>query len=89
MICGLEGLWSGAGERNSQFQESEIRIAVVCPILALLGHVILEHGCRLGIVSIEAVENGIDVFWPIRRVVEGDAHDGCCGTSEGWANMCI
>lgn len=62
------------GGRGLQFQQSEIRIAVIGPVFALLGHVVLEYGCGFGVVSIEAVEYSVDVFWPFGGVVEGDTH---------------
>lgn len=59
-----------------QLQQSQIGVAVIGAILTLLRHVVLEHGRSFWIVSIEAIENGINVLWPIWRMVKGDAHDG-------------
>lgn len=64
------------GETSSlQLQQGQIGVAVICAILALLRHVVLEHGRGFGVISIEAIQNGINMLWPIRRMVKGDAHD--------------
>jgi hypothetical protein len=39
-----------------------------------MSDVVLEDYCCLGVVSIQAVKDCIDVLWPLRRVVEGNAH---------------
>ena len=65
---------------NSQFQQGQIRIAVVRAVLALLGNIVLEYGRCFGIVSVEAVEDGFDVFGPVGRIVKGYAH-GCFGSN--------
>ena len=56
---------------NVQLQEGKVAIAVVGLVLALLGDIFLEGGGGLRVVSVEAVEDGLDVFRPVRRVVEG------------------
>ena len=56
---------------NVQLQESKVAIAVVGLVLALLGDIFLEGGGGLRVVSVKAVEDGLDVFRPVRRVVEG------------------
>jgi hypothetical protein len=61
-VCGL------------QLQESQIRVTIIRLALALLGHVVLEDLRGFWVVSIEAVQDGVDVFWPLRREVERDAH---------------
>ena len=76
-----------------QFQQGKVRIAIVCLVLALLSNIVLENIGGLGIVSVEAIQYLIDVFGPVRRKVECDAH-GCraklssgkvlrCGLSDG------
>jgi hypothetical protein len=55
---------------NVQLQEGKVAIAVVGLVLALLGDIFLEGGGGLRVVSVEAVEDGLDVFRPVRRVVE-------------------
>ena len=52
-------------------QEVKVAIAVVGLVLALLGDIFLEGGGGLRVVSVKAVEDGLDVFRPVRRVVEG------------------
>lgn len=59
-----------------QLQQGQICITVVGAILTLLRHVVLEHRRGFWIVSIEAIEDGINVLWPIWRMVKGDTHDG-------------
>ncbi len=72
------GQWTlGKKNPNSQLQERQIRIAVIGAVLALLGDIVLEYGRRFGIISVEAVEDGFDVFGPVGRIVKGYAHN--CG----------
>ena len=59
---------------DSQFQEREVRIAVICPVFALLRHVVLEHGRGFRVIPVEPVEDGVDVFGSVGRIVECDAH---------------
>ena len=65
--------------KGSQLQQRQIRVAVISPVLALLCDIILEYRRRFGIVSVEAIEDGFDVFGPVGGVVKGYAH-GC-----GWS----
>lgn len=58
-----------------QLQEGKVAIAVIGLVLALLGDIFLEGRGDLGVVSVEAVEDGLDVFRPVGRVVEGN--HGC------------
>lgn len=67
------------GMTDSQLQQRQIRVAVICAVLALLCDIVLEYGRRFGIVSVEAIEDGFDVFGPVRSVIKGYAH-GC-----GWS----
>jgi hypothetical protein len=62
---------------HSQLQQGQVGVAVECPVLALLCHVVLEDGGSLGVVAIEAIEDGIDMSRPGFTLVEGD-HLGCC-----------
>jgi hypothetical protein len=55
-----------------QFQEGKVAVAVIGLVLALLGDIFLEGRGGLGVVSVEAVEDGLDVFRPVGRVVEGN-----------------
>jgi hypothetical protein len=58
-----------------QLEEGQVRVAVVCLVLALLHHVVLEDSRCLGVVAVEAIEDQVDVLGPLRREVERDAHD--------------
>lgn len=57
-----------------QLQQGQIGVAIIGAILALLRHVVLEHGRGFRIVSIEAIENGINVLRSIWCMVKGDTH---------------
>lgn len=71
--------------RDSQLEQGEVGVAVICAVFALLRHVVLEHRSRLGIVAIEPVQYCVDVLGPIWRVVKWDAHDECVvGNWAGW-----
>ena len=70
----------GCGETEKkivdvQLQEGQVGVAVIGLVLALLGDIFLEGRGDLGVVSVEAVEDGLDVFRPVGRVVEGN--HGC------------
>lgn len=74
---------SKIGRKNSQLQQRQIRIAVISAILALLRDIVLENGRRFGIVPVETVEDGFDVFGPVGREVEGYAHGFL------WVKWCV
>lgn len=59
---------------NSQLQQRQISVAVKRPVLALLRHIVLEDCRGLRVISIEAVENGVDVSRSGLALVEGDTH---------------
>lgn len=61
---------------HSQFQESKVRIAVVCLLFTLLCNVLLKYCGCFWVVSIKAVQDRIDLLRPIRRVIERDSHRG-------------
>ena len=46
--------------------------------LALLSHIFLEDLSAFRIVAVQSIQNGVDVWWPISREIEGDAH--VCGS---------
>jgi hypothetical protein len=49
--------------------------------------VVLEDSGGLWVVSIETVQDCVDMLWPFWRVIEWDAHDGGymgCGEVELW-----
>lgn len=55
---------------NIQLQQGQVRVAVVRLRLALLHDIVLERASGLGVVSVEAIEDRLDVLWPFRRKVE-------------------
>lgn len=57
---------------HSQFQQSQVGVAVEVTLFALLHHVVLEDGGGLGVVPIEATENGVDMTRSGFTLVEGD-----------------
>lgn len=66
---------------HSQLQQRQVGVAVECPVLTLLHDIVLEYRGRLGVVSVEAVEDGVDVGGTGLALVESDAH--CVGMG-GW-----
>ena len=50
-----------------QFEQCQVRIAIVRLALALPCDILLEYRRCFGVVSIEAVEYCVDVFRPLRR----------------------
>ena len=68
---------------DSQLQQRQIGVAVISAVLALLCDIVLEYGRRFGIVSVETIEDGFDVFGPVGGVVKGYAH-GCGGLCGIW-----
>lgn len=69
-----------------QLQQSQIGVAVVSLVFALFHDIFGEDFGGLGVVAVEAIENGVDVFRPVRRVIECDAHD-CCGGARRGADL--
>lgn len=59
-----------------QLEKGQIGIVVNKLFFALESNIFLEYASRLRVVAVEAVENGIDVLWPIRCVVKWYTH--CC-----------
>lgn len=78
------------GERGEigailQLQQRQVGIAVICLVGALLCDIFLEDGRRLGVVSVQSIEDLVNIFRPLRRVIECDAHgDVCVEEEEGW-----
>jgi hypothetical protein len=58
-----------------QLQESEVGVAVVRLTLALLHDIVLEDTRCLWVVSIEAIEDLLDVIRPLGREVVWCSHD--------------
>lgn len=63
-------------KNDVQLQQSQVGVAVVRLLLALLHDIVLEDGRGLGVVPVEAVENRIDMLRPFRREIERGAHGG-------------
>lgn len=62
--------------KHLQLQQGQVGIAIECPVLTLLHDIVLEYRGRLGVVSVEAVQDGINVGRPGLALVEGDDHLG-------------
>lgn len=60
--------------RHSQLEQSQVGVAVIGLVFALRHDVVLENSRGLGVVAVESVQDGINVLWPLGRVVEGDTH---------------
>ena len=63
-----------------QLQQCQIGIAIKGAVLALLGDIVLEDGGGLGVVSVQAVEDSVDVRRAGLALVERGDHVGlrCC-----------
>lgn len=57
-----------------QLKKRQVGVAVISLVFALLHHVVLEHGCGLGIVSVQAIQNRVDMLGPIWRIVKRYSH---------------
>lgn len=57
---------------NLQLQQSQVGVAVEGSVLALLLDVVLEDRGGLGVVPVEAIEDGIDMRRPGFTLVESD-----------------
>lgn len=57
---------------NSQLQQSQVGVAVECPVLALLRNIVLEHGGCLRVVAVETIEDGINMSRSSLALVKGD-----------------
>lgn len=64
--------------RHSQLKQSQVGVAVVGLVFALRYDVVLENSRGLGVVAVESVQDGINVLWPLGRVVEGNTHFVYC-----------
>ena len=60
--------------RHSQLEQSQVGVAVIGLVFTLRHDVVLENSRGLGVVAVESVQDGINVLWPLGRVVEGDTH---------------
>lgn len=69
------GKWDGAFEdRVLQFQQCKACICVKEFLFALLSDIFLKYRCRLGIVTIQTVEDLIDMRGPLFTLVEALRH---------------
>jgi len=59
-----------------QFQQCKICIAVIGLVFALLHNVVLKNSRGLRIVSIQTVEDIVDMLGSVRRIVKRNAHLG-------------
>lgn len=59
---------------NSQLQQSQVGVAVECALFALLGNIVLEYCGGLGVVPVQAVEDGVDMRRPRITLVKSDTH---------------
>lgn len=59
-----------------QLQQGQVGIAVKGAVLALLGDIVLEDGGGLRVVSVQAIEDGVDVRRASVALVEGSDHVG-------------
>lgn len=69
-------------DKNSQLQQSQVGVAVECALFALLDNIVLEYCGSLGVVSVQAVEDGIDMRRPRITLVKSDTHfvkSSCAG----------
>lgn len=64
------------GRKHSQLQQGQVGIAIESPVLTLLSDIVLEYRGRLGVVSVEATQDGINVGRPSLALVERDTHFG-------------
>lgn len=63
--------------RHSQLEQGQVGVAVVGLVFALRHNVVLENCRGLGVVAVESVQDGINVLWPLGRVVERNTHVVC------------
>lgn len=70
-----------------QFEERQIGIAVIRLRFALLGNIFLEYCGRLRVISVETVEDGVDIFGPVFAQVESESHSG--GFSSSSRRGCV
>lgn len=57
-----------------QLQQRQVGVAVVGLVGALLSDIFLENGRCLRVVSVQTIEDLVNVLRPLRRVVKCDAH---------------
>lgn len=64
----------GEARVHSQLEQGQVGVAVVGLVFALRRDVVLENCRRLGVVAVESVQDGVNVLWPLGRVVERNTH---------------
>lgn len=64
------------GNLSLQLEKREVCVGIIGFLLALLDDVFLEDTGGFGIVSIKAIQDRINVLWPVGRVVERNPHFG-------------
>lgn len=65
----------GLSQVDVQLKKRKVGVAIVGLLVALVLDVLLEDGGGLWVVSVESVEDGLDVLWALWRIVEWDTHD--------------
>ena len=65
----------GMSQVDVQLKKRKVGVAIVGLLVALVLDVLLEDGGGLWVVSVESVEDGLDVLWALWRIVEWDTHD--------------
>lgn len=70
---------------NSQLQKCQVSIAIKRPLLTLLSNIVLEYCRSLWVVSVEAVEDGINVSRPCLALVKSDTHFALYNISSAFA----
>lgn len=71
---------------NSQLQKSQVSIAVKRPLLTLLRNIVLEYCRSLWVVSVEAVQDGLNVSRPCLALVKSDTHFALFNSSSALVN---
>lgn len=73
----------GVSQVDVQLKKRKVGVAIVGLLLALVLDVLLEDGGGLWVVSVESVEDGLDVLWALWRIVEWNTHDCNLRSIEG------
>lgn len=66
---------AGMSQVDVQLKKRKVGVAIVGLLVALVLDVLLKDGGGLWVVSVESVEDGLNVLWALWRIVEWDTHD--------------
>ena len=58
-----------------QLKKRKVGVAIVSLLVTLVLDILLKNGGGLWVVSVESVEDGLNVLWALWRIVEWDTHD--------------